>query len=141
MKVKWHWVSAALLAVVVIVQLIPVARTNPPVGQPMLVSPEVQSVLERSCYDCHSNETEWPWYSYIAPVSWIVADHVHEGREHLNFSIWYTYDIDEIADKLEEIAEGVEDGAMPLSSYVRMHGDAQLSEEDRAMLVRWATGG
>ncbi len=141
MKVKWHWVSAALLALVVAIQLVPVERTNPPVGQPMLAPRNVKSILERSCYDCHSNETNWPWYSYVAPVSWFVTGHVNHGRGNLNFSTWYEYELDEIERHLEDIADEVERGSMPLPSYLRMHGDAELSDEDRAILIRWATGG
>jgi hypothetical protein len=141
MKVKWHWVSAAILALVLILQAVPVERTNPPVGRGPLLPPDVEAILRRSCYDCHSNETAWPWYSYLAPVSWIVTDHVNEGREHLNFSTWNEYEIDDIEHMLEEMAEEVEDGTMPLPSYVRLHRDARLSDSERETLIRWAAGG
>ena len=94
--------------------------------------------MQRSCFDCHSNRTHWPWYAYVAPASWLVPHDVEEGREHLNFSTWDLYDEDERVDLFEEIAEVVEDGEMPLWFYVPLHPEAQLSEDDSATLLGWA---
>ena len=91
-----------------------------------------------SCYDCHSNESRWPWYGYVAPLSWLVAYDIDEAREHLNFSTWNRYDDDEQIDLIEEAWEQVEAGEMPLFFYLPLHPDARLSPEDRAQLERWA---
>jgi len=98
-------------------------------------TPEITELLRSSCYDCHSNEVVYPWYSQIAPISWFVGHHVEEGREHFNFSKWGTYDVEKQVHKLEECIEELEEHKMPLASYTWIHGD--LSEEDREMLVNW----
>lgn len=98
---------------------------------------EVETILRTSCYDCHSNETNYPWYSNVAPVSWWVEHHIEEGREELNFSEWGTYDAERKEHKLEECAEEVEEGEMPLQPYTITHGNAKLSEEQRELLEEW----
>jgi hypothetical protein len=95
-------------------------------------------VLERSCYDCHSNETQWPWYSQVAPVSWLVHHDVVEGREHLNFSEWNQLSPDKRDHKLEEIEELVSEGDMPLAYYLPLHPAARLSEADKQAVVSWS---
>lgn len=130
----------ALVALVLlfgVAQLVPVSRTNPPVEQEVDAPPEVHAILERSCYDCHSHETRWPWYSRVAPVSWLVAHDVDEGREHLNFSTWGRYDAEERAENLEEIAEVLDEGEMPPWFYLPMHSDARLSEADLETMRGW----
>jgi len=127
----------AVIAAVLIIQLIPVNRTNPPVQGEVVTPDSVHAILGRACYDCHSNETEWPWYAYVAPLSWRVADHVTEGREHLNFSTWSQYADEEQIEKLDEIWEEVEDGKMPLWDYLRMHSEARLSDQELAVLHQW----
>lgn len=103
----------------------------------MTVPPEVAQILKRSCYDCHSNHTTYPWYDRIAPVSWWVANHIKEGKLELNFSEFGTYSAKKQAKKLEEIRETVEAGEMPLKSYLIMHGDAKLTEAQRSRLAAW----
>lgn len=94
--------------------------------------------MKRSCYGCHSNETVWPWYSDIAPLSWLVAYDVHEGRDELNFSLWGTYNPERRQKKLKEIAETIAEGEMPPWYYIYpMHRDARLSEADRKALTQW----
>jgi mono/diheme cytochrome c family protein len=130
----------ALVAFVVlfgVAQLVPVSRTNPPVEQEVDAPPEVRAIFERSCYDCHSHETRWPWYSRVAPFSWLVAHDVDEGREHLNFSTWGRYDAEDRAENLDEIAEVLEEGEMPPWFYLPMHPDARLSEADVATVRGW----
>ena len=122
------------------IQLVPVDRSNPPVTQVVDAPPEIMSILKRSCYDCHSNETVWPWYSKVAPLSWVIAGHVKDGREHVNFSTWDEYDAEELADIYEEIWEEVFEGEMPMANYVQMHSEAALSEADLAAIKAW-TGG
>ena len=84
------------------IQLVPVERTNPPVETEAQPLPATKEVLKRACYDCHSNETKWPWYSYVAPASWLVVDDVHQARENLNFSTWNLYDSEEQLDLIEK---------------------------------------
>jgi hypothetical protein len=98
----------------------------------------VKAILERSCYDCHSNRTRWPWYSHVAPVSWLVARDVHEGREELNFSNWPAFDLEKQDDHLKHIKKQVERGKMPLPIYLSMHPRARLSESERRIVVDWA---
>ena len=88
------------------------------------------AVLQRACRDCHSNETQWPWYSHVAPVSWFVIDHVNHGRSHFNYSNWAKYSAEEGAKLIDDSCELVRKGAMPMPSYIRMHADARLSADD-----------
>jgi hypothetical protein len=120
------------------VQFVPVNRANPPVGQELIAPGEVISVLRRSCYDCHSNETTWPWYSRVAPVSWLIAKDVREGREAVNYSTWGGYTAEERAEKQAETWEEVEEGEMPIGTYILVHPRARLSEQDRAVLRSWS---
>jgi hypothetical protein len=133
-------ISIGLLVVLVAIQFVPVARTNPAVTKPLVAPPEIESILRRSCYDCHSNETRWPWYAHVAPISWLVADDVEKGRKHLNLSAWGDYNSDKRSGKADEMAEQVEQGAMPLAQYLWMHSDAKLSPADVALLRKWADG-
>lgn len=132
-----------LLAVLVVLQFFRIDRANPPV-QPdedflylAAPAPELGLLIKHACYDCHSYETQYPWYTNVAPISWWIADHIEEGREHLNFSTWAQYDPEKREHKLEEAAEEVQEGYMPLNSYTWMHADARLSEEQRARLAAW----
>lgn len=125
----------------VVIQLVPVTRDNPPVTGELRAAPEVADHLRRSCYDCHSHETKWPWYSYVAPVSWLVASDVHEGRRHLNFSQWTAYTPQERAKKRAGISDLVQKRDMPLWYYLPMHGDAKLSDEDVQAIAAWADAG
>ena len=132
--------AIALLGLLVLAQFVPVDRTNPPVVEEIDAPVEVRAVLERACYDCHSNETVWPAYSYVAPVSWLVARDVHEGREHLNYSEWHRYSAEERLELTEETWEEIAEGEMPMGPYVLLHPEAQLSAEDRALLRSWTLG-
>ena len=92
------------------------------------------AILTRACRDCHSNDTRWPWYSQVAPMSWLVWRDVHEGREHLNFSEWGTYDQERRAHEAKAICNATVDGEMPLWFYLPMHPDARLTSEDTEQL-------
>jgi hypothetical protein len=127
-----------VLPVFVLIQFVPVEQTNPAIESEIPASPEVRSVLRRACYDCHSNETSWPWYSHIAPVSWLVAHDVHEGREKLNFSTWNALSERKQAKALHEVLEEVEEGEMPPWFYLLPHPEARLSDQDRSALSQWA---
>lgn len=136
-----RWVKrifAGLLFVVVVLQFVPVDHSNPPEHGQLPASPEVQAVLRRACYDCHSNETNWPWYSKIAPASLLISSDVKKGRKEVNFSTWEKYDERRKARKLKEIAKEVEKGDMPLPYYLPLHPDAKLSAAERDMIVNWA---
>ena len=130
----------ALLVVFAAIQVVRPERTNPPFdpADEIRAPRNVQPILERSCYDCHSNETRWPWYSNIAPMSWALADDVKEAREELSFSEWNAYTADHRAHMLEEICEQVEKGEMPQKPYTLMHPGAKLSIEDKRALCVWA---
>jgi len=125
-------------AVLVALQLVRCERDNPPVTGEIQAPAEVKAILERACYDCHSNETVWPWYSQIAPVSWLLHHDVEEGREHLNFSEWSALPPDKRAHKLEEIEElAVEKSDMPLPYYLPLHSNARVSDADKQVLKAW----
>ncbi|HVT47842.1 MAG TPA: heme-binding domain-containing protein [Vicinamibacterales bacterium] len=128
-----------LLLVLLLIQAVPIDRTNPPVETEIVVPAEVHAILQRSCYDCHSNTTVWPWYSRVAPVSWLVAHDVHSGREHLNFSTWNRLDARKRAHAMDEIDEHISRGEMPLSTYLWLHPVAKLSDADKAILHAWTT--
>jgi heme-binding protein len=125
-------------AVAVAIQLVPIHRTNPPVTSDIQVSADVHGVLRRACYDCHSNETRWPWYSHVAPVSWLVARDVSMGRRHMNFSEWGQYSADKQESKIRSIWEQVSHDEMPLWFYRPLHPDAKLTDADRALVRAWA---
>lgn len=139
------WTAIGLASIFAALQFIRPARTNPPVDESRTiqahahVSPQVAAILDRSCNDCHSNLTRWPWYSNIAPVSWFVINHVNVGRQEMNFSDWAQYSRSEQAGYLKKICREVKGGDMPLPSYLRMHGDAKLSSEDVKTLCDWSS--
>jgi hypothetical protein len=131
---------AIVFALALVIQLVPVSRDNPPVTAPIDAPAAVTATLHRACFDCHSNETVWPWYSRVAPASWLVAHDVHEGREHLNFSTWQALSPADRQKKLMDIAEEVDKGAMPPGIYTPLHPQARLSLQDITMLAEWARG-
>lgn len=102
------------------------------------VPADIDQMLKTSCYDCHSNNTVYPWYASIQPVGWWLDDHVKEGKKELNFDDFGNYDLRRQYHKLEEIAELVEAGEMPLPSYTIVHTNAKLSEEQKKMMTGWA---
>jgi hypothetical protein len=130
--------SLVAVVVVVVIQFVPVERTNPPVEADFDGPPEVAALLKTSCYDCHSNETRWPWHSRVAPASWLVAHDVEEARGKMNFSLWGTYDPRRQEKLAEEIWEEVEGGEMPLRKYLVVHPDARLSESAKQTLREWS---
>ena len=110
-------------------------------GGPLLsganIAPEVLSILERSCADCHSDRTRYPWYSYVAPVSWLIQSDVAGGREHLNLSRWSEYSLQRRERSLSEIANQARDGEMPLVQYTLIHRDARLSRAEANAIFQW----
>lgn len=138
MKRKLKLAILALAVILLIAQAFPVDKNNPPVIGDVQAPPEVKLILVKSCYGCHSNETTWPWYSNIFPVSWLVANDVHEGRRELNFSVWDEYSHAKRQKKLHEIQEEVASGAMPPWYYIYpMHMDARLSPAEHRMINDW----
>ena len=133
-----RWLVIGTLVVLAAAQLVPVDRRNPEVRSDIDAPADVEAILRRSCYDCHSNETRWPWYSQVAPVSWLVARDVAEGRSHLNFSEWPVADFEARELELHEIEDEIVKGKMPLKIYLVMHRDARLTEQDRSVLAQWA---
>jgi hypothetical protein len=144
MRIVLKGAAAILFLLFAGVQFVRPARVNPAgvAGQSLEehahVPPEVAGVLKRSCMDCHSNRTDWPWYSNVAPVSWFVIDHVNHGRRHLNFSKWGEYDRREANNHLRDICRTAKSGFMPLDSYTLVHRGARLSTADVRTLCAWA---
>jgi hypothetical protein len=101
------------------------------------LTPQVSAILDRSCRDCHSNETTWPWYSHVPPLSWGVINHVNDGRRHMNFSKWGAYDPEDAREFLVDICALARKRDMPLPSYLWLHSDARLSDQDIAQLCEW----
>lgn len=128
---------AALVVALLAAQAIPVTRDNPAIEAKLETPPAIEAVLRRSCFDCHSHETRWPWYSRVAPMSWLVANHVHEGRAELNFSRWGALPAEKQQKKLAKTREEIREGEMPLFSYVLGHPEARLSAADRSLLLEW----
>jgi hypothetical protein len=138
------WVLIVVACLFVIAQFKRPAKTNPAFDQSMALEahtqldPKVAAILDRSCNDCHSNKTRWPWYANVAPVSWFVIDHVDHGREHLNLSEWGKYSSGERKALLGQFCELVTEGWMPLSSYTPLHPGSKLSDEDKKVICEWA---
>lgn len=138
-------VIGVLLALFILIQFIPFEfpeKSFDSSNDLILFHPsdqEVKDIVKTSCYDCHSYETRYPWYSYVAPVKWLVIQDIREGREELNFSEWKKMEKREQIKMLEEIKEEVEGGSMPLPIYKLMHGNARLSDEEKIKLSEWAT--
>jgi len=131
----------ALLAVIalVVMQFFRVDQSNPPVTADLIAPPEIKAILKRACYDCHSNETRWPWYTHIAPASWLMAYDVHEGRQSLNFSKWGNLD-EGIRSRLLRLTQrDVHSGRMPPWVYLYpLHLEARLSADERSRISDWA---
>ncbi|MBZ5507482.1 MAG: heme-binding domain-containing protein [Acidobacteriia bacterium] len=140
------WLKLSLIILVVLVaaaQVVRPARTNPPIDPKkhisahMQVDPAVMATLSRACNDCHSNQTEWPWYSNVAPVSWLVAHDVNSGRKELNLSEWGTGREKEPGERLSKICKEVTDGEMPMATYTLMHPRAKLTSTEVQNVCRW----
>ena len=119
-------------------QFVPVKLVNPPVEETVPLNEEAERILRKACYDCHSNETRFPWYSNIAPVSLIINHHVEDGRKNLNFSTWNQYTEDRKRQHLEDIAHEIKENSMPPYSYTFIHEDAKLNEVEQQSIYRWA---
>ena len=127
-----------------LIQLLPSGRSNPPVVQAqtiertLTVPADVKAILDRSCHNCHSNDTVWPWYAHVAPISWLMVGDVNAAREDMNLSEWGEANADAQRDTLLEVCRQVKKGAMPLSSYRLLHREAALSAADVTTLCNWS---
>ena len=133
-----RWILLGILLILVAIQFVPIDRLNPPVEGEVPAPANVRVILRRACYDCHSNETTWPWYSQVAPFSWLVARDVRKGREELNFSTWNRITTQPQVKNLKESWKEVAEGEMPPWFYLGIHRDATLSDEDHTALRNWA---
>ena len=143
MKKSIKLTLGVLIGVFILIQFIRIDKTNPPIDRAIDFSQienspiQVSAILKESCYDCHSHETKYPWYSNVAPVSWVLKNHVLEGREHLNFSLWGNYPADERAELMEKALEEIEAGKMPMNTFVWLHPKAIITPAKRAALLMW----
>lgn len=137
-------IAGIILAILILIQLIPVKlpENDPSTNQDLImlegISGEEARLLRVACYDCHSNQTVYPWYSRVAPVSWLVIRDVKLGRESANYSDWGNFDRANRIKVLTKTSEEIESGSMPMPIYSAIHGEARLSDEERQLLISWA---
>jgi len=142
-RIPWKRIALGTLLLLVGAQLVPVDTRNPPtppansIYAAESVPPNVRAIFDSSCNNCHSNETRWPWYSHVAPFSWIVAHDVHRGRRLMNFSEWAGYGEKKRDQKLEDICDQLMNGDMPDGKYLLIHRSARLSQEQKESVCRW----
>lgn len=134
-----------LLAALILIQLVQPAQNKSKELLPtdltttLDIPLKVQNILKVACYDCHSNNTNYPWYARIQPFGWLLANHIKEGKAELNFSEFGAYSKRRQISKLNGIAHSIKDGSMPLSSYTMLHKNARLSKQEKALLIDWAS--
>ena len=121
-------------------QLVTVSHTNPPVVSDLVAGADVRAILRHSCYDCHSNETEWRFYAYVAPISWVITDDVERARARLNFSEWGRYPGEKRHAKAREILDEIERAEMPPNRYALVHSGARPNAHEMELLEHWADG-
>ncbi|MCB0664113.1 MAG: heme-binding domain-containing protein [Saprospiraceae bacterium] len=139
----WQYIGLGLVGIFAILQLFPIDKTNPTaipekdlfavVDAPV----NVKSVIKSACYDCHSYETTYPWYTNLQPFAWSIKDHINHGRKHLNFSEFADYTGEDRSHALEECVEVLQEDEMPIASYKLMHPEARLNDETRQTLITW----
>lgn len=132
-----------VLILLIVIQLFTIDKTTKPidVSKDILAltsaNPEISGILKASCYDCHSNQPVYPWYTNIAPLSWWIKHHINEGSQHLNFSEWGAYSKKRKNHKLDECLEMLNENEMPLTSYTIIHKDAKLTNNQKNLLINW----
>lgn len=139
-------VIATTIVIIVFILMQPISpihmdKTNPPVRSDIPAPHTVKPIMRKACYDCHSHETTWPWYSHVAPVSWLLESDVQEGRRELNFSEWSAYPSHTRDAKLKEIYEELQEEAMPPWYYSLMHPGARLAPGERNVMMNWIQKG
>jgi hypothetical protein len=141
LKQKLKWLFVALVAGFALLQLTNPPRTNPTVVSDLMTTnappPQVAAMLHAACYDCHSSETRWPWYSRVAPMSWLIANDVKEGRKNMNLSDWPNDNPLRAAKRLENMSDEIGSDEMPPKKYTAIHADARLTESQRKELTDW----
>jgi hypothetical protein len=143
-KLPFKKIGYGLIIVFVIMQFIQPSGNNGEasgendITHMATISPDLMSILQTSCYDCHSNHTNYPWYSKIQPIGFWLDEHVNDGKKHLNFSEYNSYTLKRKKHKLEEIAEQVKEHEMPMWQYSLIHTNAKLNEDQITLLVNWA---
>jgi Haem-binding domain len=144
MKTAWKWILGAVVVIFLLLQFTNPARTNPTVTpeKDLMATnappPQVATLLHDACYDCHSDKTRWPWYSHVAPVSWLIASDVRDGRRHVNFSEWPHAYPSRAARLWENISDELGYDEMPPSQYKLMHPEARLTQAERQELINYA---
>jgi len=144
MKKVFRWIAIVVVMIFIVIQFIPGSYPkNKPADENDIITyhqvpQEVAAILKTSCYDCHSNQISYPWYSRIAPVSFLLSHDINEGREELNFSDWGKFEKRRMIKKLDELTEEVEEGHMPLPIYTFIHTNAKLNDEQKEVLDNWA---
>jgi hypothetical protein len=137
--------GVVLLIALVGIQFVPTTRNQTdvvPRTDFMIVNDvpkDIENIVKTSCYDCHSNNTEYPWYNKVQPVAWFLEDHITHGKEELNFNEWDTYSSRRKNSKLKSVISQVEDGEMPLTSYTLVHRDAKLSDTEKKTVLDWVS--
>jgi len=140
---KTRKVLVGLLLLAAIIQTIQPTRNlsdtlgENDISKTYAISDEVHVIFRNKCYDCHSNNTSYPWYTYVQPIGWWMAAHIYEGKEHLDFSEFKTYPPKKAKHKLEELYDAVNEGWMPLETYLWMHHDAEITPADRDAINAW----
>jgi hypothetical protein len=142
--IRWRTILLGLLALFILIQFIRPAPNKSTAGfsndleKTVNVPENVQSILKNACYDCHSNNTRYPWYAGVQPVGWLLANHIRNGKEKLNFNEFGSYPVRRQVSKLNGIANSIKHGSMPLSIYTMMHKEARLSAGEKALVIDWA---
>jgi hypothetical protein len=135
------WIFVAVCVAFALLQFTTPAHTNPPVQTDFLAAtaapPKIAAMFHSACYDCHSNETRWPWYSNIAPISWQIAQDVNDGRKEVNLSEWPTNNLKRAWKEMENMSDLIDQKEMPLPKYTLIHKDARLTDEQRDELTQW----
>jgi hypothetical protein len=148
-KVKPRWgriILWSLLLIFMIMQFFQPDKNNNNVvlsndiSSVVTVPDDVNLLLHSACYDCHSNNTDYPWYTNIQPIGWWLNDHINNGKRHLNFNEFATYTLERKRETLEEVGKSVKEGWMPLNSYTWMHKDAKLTDAQKQTIINWAEG-
>lgn len=140
---KKSYLFLALAVVFVIIQFFPIDKNNPPADAAkdfLAVNnapAEVVKLFHTACYDCHAHTTVYPWYTSVAPVSWFIGNHIAEGRQHTNYSLWTEYNAEQKERKLEETIKVIADKEMPMLTYWMIHWEAKISPEERKTMTDW----
>jgi len=144
MKKFLRYIAIFLLAAFIVIQFFRPAKNKQEgeavnhISKTYSIPGNVNTILEKACYDCHSNNTRYPWYANVQPVAWWLADHIRDGKKELNFSEFSSYNPRRQYKKMEEVIDEVKEGKMPLNSYTWTHKDARLTDEEKTTITGWA---